>query len=206
MASKTGIINGALRRIGGSRITSIDDGSTNANYVMDIYDDLLDDLLRSGEWKFATTRASLSRLVATPTFGFDYAYALPSNWLRTVRISDNDAGVSTFDYQEETLSSQKVILASRENVYLQYVYRETDPNQWSADFRMAMIFALARDLAVPVASSGNLQARMAVMADRWLAKAKSSDSMASFPTRRPLGSWATSRGGRHPRIFPTGSV
>lgn len=204
-ASTTTVINGALRRLGGERITSIDDGSVNANYALDIYDDLLEDSLRSHDWNFATKRVKLSQLVAVPVFGYDKAYALPADWLRNTAPKDNDAGVSTFDYKVETLEGQRVLVASREDIWLRYIYLLEDPVKWSADFRMFMILALARDLAIPVASSNALRDRFEIAASRKLAQAKAIDAMDSFPDRRPRGSWVTSRGGRRPRIFPLGS-
>jgi len=206
MSSTTAVINGALRRLGGNRITSIDDGSTNANYALDIYPDLLTDTLRSHDWNFATKRAKLAQLVAVPVFEFENAFAVPSDWLRTTSLHDNDAGVSTFDYRFETVGTQQIIAASREDVWMRYIYKVEDPTYWVADFRMYMILALASDLAIPVASSQGLHDRFAVRARQKLAQAKAADAMDSFPERRPEGSWVTSRGGRRPRVFPLGST
>lgn len=201
MASEASIVNIALRAIGGSPITALDDGSTNANYAVDIFDDLRDELLAAGEWKFASRRVQLSRLAATPAYQFDYAFALPADWLRTIEVHDNSAGYGTLEYREEDQAGQGVILASREQLWVRYVYRCTDVNRWSAGFRRAMSMALARDLALPVADSNRMHEVFVMKAERALGRAKSRDSMGSSPQRRPQGSWVTARGGRYPRII-----
>lgn len=206
MNSVTALVNGALERIGADLITSLDDGSVNANKVLQLYTDLRDDLLASNDWSFAAKRVQLAQLGTVPAFEFDHAYALPSDWLRTIAVHDNDAGVGTFPYRQENQDGIKVLLASREQVYLRYVYRLEDPAYWSASFKVAMIYALAQDLAIPVASSNAMEQRYARKAGAKLAQARSIDSMGSFPIQRPLGSWALSRGGRRAGVFPTGSA
>ena len=206
MSSETTLVNAALERVSGDLITSLDDGSVNANRVLQIYPDLRDDLLASNDWSFAAKRVQLAQLADAPAFEFDYAYALPSDWLRTIAVHDNDAGVSSFPYRQENQDGIKVLLASREAVYLRYVYRLEDPTYWSASFRMAVIYALARDLSLPIASSNAMEARFAQKANAKLAQARSIDSMGSFPVQRPIGSWALSRGGRRFGVNPSGTA
>ena len=196
MNSVTALVNGALERIGGELITSLDDGSVNANRVLQVYADVRDGLLATNDWSFAAKRVQLAQLAAAPAFEFEYAYALPADWLRTIAVHDNDAGVGTFPYRQENQDGIKVLLASREQVYLRYVFRLEDPTYWTPAFKLAMVYALARDLAIPIASSNAMEARFAQKASAQLAQARSIDSMGSFPNQRPLGSWASSRGGR----------
>ena len=204
MPSETDVANAALRLIGGTRITSFTDGSDNANAVQDLYTELRDDLLRSHPWNFATKRVQLAQSVTTPSFEFDYAYPVPSDWLRTMSVHNNDAGDGTIFFKEEEVGDQRVITASANQVYLRYIARVTDPNKMPADFRRAFETALASDLAVPVANSNKLNEIMAKRSERALARARSSDSMGASPERRPRGSWVTSRGGRWPRVASEG--
>ena len=195
MPSETDVANAALRLIGASRITSFTDGSKNANAVQDVYSGLRDDLLRSHLWNFATKRQKLARSSTAPGFGFSYAYALPNDWLRTSGVFDNEAGCGTFLYAEEQVGDQRCIVCSAEDVYLAYVAKAADPNIMPADFVRALEFALARDLAVPVAQSASLGQAMDAQARQKLAWARSADAAGSFPTQRPRGAWATARGG-----------
>ena len=196
MSSETDVINRGLRSIGATRITSRTDGSNSANVADDIYDEVRDELLRCHPWNFATKRTQLSQSATDPEFEFDYAYPLPSDWIMTISVHNNDAGHGTVLYREEFVGSQKVIVASSDQLYLRYVYRVTDANQMSADFRTALSYAIAQALAIPLASSNTLEGTMAKRARSALLRAQSRDALGGYPELRPRGSWASSRGGR----------
>ncbi|HDY86919.1 MAG TPA: hypothetical protein ENH82_02250 [bacterium] len=195
MPGETDVVNVALRRIGASRIVSLTDGSKSANAADDVYTEIRDDLLRSHRWNFATKRKKLAQSSTTPTFEFDFAYPLPSDWLRTVSVHDNDAGGGAVLYRMELNAGVRSLLASRSELWLRYVSRVTDTNLMPLDFRIAFEFKLAAALAIPLASSNTLEDTMTKKADRVTARARSADAMGSFPESRPRGSWANSRGG-----------
>tara|TARA_R110002096_G_scaffold53659_1_gene139267 strand:+ start:1329 stop:1934 length:606 start_codon:yes stop_codon:yes gene_type:complete len=192
MASETSIANVALRLVGGTRITSLTQGTPNANAVQDLYSNIRDELLEF-PWNFATKRVKLAESTTAPEFGFDNAFALPSDWLFTISAHDNDAGVGTIDFRHEQVASQNVISSNVESVYLVYTFKETDPNLMSAGFRKALSSALARDLAVTIANSNILEDQLSKRATKDLARAKGLDAMGSFSEPRPLGSWVTAR-------------
>jgi len=194
MPSETDIANVALRLVGGTRITSLTQATPNANAVNDIYEQIRDDMLEF-PWNFATQRVELAQLSTTPAFGYDFAYALPADWLYTISVHDNDGGYGTIDYREEQVANQKVLSTDRTSVYLTYVKKETDPNLMPASFRLALASALARNLAIPLANSNVLEDQLAARAVKDLARAKSIDALSSFPEPRPRGSWANSRNG-----------
>jgi hypothetical protein len=195
MPSDTDVVNVAMRLIGQNPIVSLSDGSANANTADDIYTEVRDDLLRSHPWNFATKRVQLARSSTDPAFEFDYAYVLPSDWLRTISVHDNDAGHGTVLYRTEQVASQNVIVSSSDAIYLRYVAVVEDPNFMSADFRRTLSLSLARDLAIPIASSASMRDQYSTEAARALARARSADAMGGFPELRPRGSWAASRGG-----------
>lgn len=201
MSGETDVVNVALRRIGATRIISLTDGSKSANAADDIYTEIRDDLLRSHPWNFATKRVKLAQSSTIPTFEFDFAYPLPSDWLRTVSVHDNDAGWSTVLYRMELNAGVRSLLASRSELWLRYISRVTDTNLMALDFRITFEFKLAAALAIPLASSNTLEETMTKRADRAMARARSSDAMGSFPELRPMGSWAISRGGRRRNHF-----
>lgn len=196
MPGTTDVMNLALTHVGATRITSRDDGSASANAVDEVYDEVLEELLRSHNWNFATTRVKLARSSTAPAFEYDYAYPLPADWLRTRSVHHNDAGHSTVEYRMELINGQRAIVASSDDIYLRYVKLITDPNLMTADFRTALAYHLAKPLAIKLASSSTLRDEMKDEATRHTAKARSSDSQDQFPERRPRGSWATARGGR----------
>lgn len=196
MPGETDVINAGLTKIGASPITSRTDGTAAANAVDDVYDELRDDLLRSHSWNFATKRQKLAQSSTAPTFEFDYAYPLPSDWIRTVSVHDNDAGHGTILFRMEEVNDQRCIITSSSEIWIRYVYQVTDPNKMTADFRSALEFSIARELAIKLTSSNTLFQLMEKRADKALNRARSSDGLGAFPELRPRGSWATSRGGR----------
>ncbi len=195
MSSDTDIANAAMRLLKANRITSLTDGTNNANAANDVFTEVRDDLLRAHNWNFATKRQKLAQSSTAPTFEFDNAYPLPSDWMRTVSVHNNDAGFGTFLYREEEVDGQGVIVTSADEVWIRYIYQVTDPNRMAADFRTAFAYALA--LAIPGVSnlSAAREDRLEDRAGKRLNKAKHSDAVGSVPERRPVGSWVTVRGG-----------
>lgn len=197
MLSTVDIVNSALTLIGGSRITDLSDGTKNANVAGALFTQIRDDLLRSHAWNFATLRQKLAQSATAPKFGFDHAYPLPANWLRTLQVSGDDDGATTIEYQVEEIAGQRAIVTDHDDVWLRYVAQVTDPNMMTSDFVSALRLALARDMAVPIAASNTLQANFERQAARALGRARSMDSLGQTAERRPRGSWATVRGGEY---------
>jgi len=192
MASETDIANVALRLVGGTRITSLTQGTPNANAVQDLYSTIRDELMEF-PWNFATKRIELAKSTTSPGFGYDNAFALPSDWVFTISVHDNDESVGTIEFRHEQVGAQNVIATDVDSVFLVYTYKEHDPNIMTPAFRKALSSALARDLSITVANSNVLEDQLGKRATKDLARAKSLDAMGSFPEPRPRGSWANSR-------------
>lgn len=200
--SETDLVNVALRLIGANAITSLDDGSNEANVAQDLYEELRNDLLRSHPWNFATKRQKLAQLSSASGYEFDYAYPYPSDWLRTIAVHDNDAGTGTFLYRTGQIDGQACIVTDSEDVWLTYVAQVTDPNIMDVSFRKALELALAQELAIPIAGSNTLEDQLRKKAERQIAKARSIDGLGEFPRQRPRGSWASARQGGWPERWP----
>lgn len=199
-ASKLIIYNAALRLISARPVGSVGDGSKNDDVLGDLYDTVLRDLLAAGNWKFAKKTAALVINGTAPAAGYDYAWDLPSDWVRTIGAWDNDAKTGHLDYDEEIVDSTQTLVCdidSTGSVYIEYVYLITDTTQHSAKFDKALIFALAQAAAVPIANSNTIEDQMAKKARQALLSALSVDSLNVTPDRRPKGSWVTRRPGRY---------
>lgn len=191
--SDTNIANRALRLLKARSITSLTDGSKNANVANDVFDEVRADLLRGHTWHFARRLLKLARLSTAPAFGFDYAYALPADWIRTVSFHDNDAGTGAVDYEEIEVADVGALASSIEDAYLKYVYAVVDPNRMTADFRTALSYGLA----VTMPGISNISAAAWELLEKdaisKVNRAKSSDSLGSPAAQRPVGSWVASR-------------
>lgn len=198
MPSKVDIANDAFRLLGASRITSFTSGKKNANVVSDIYDDIRQEMLQF-PWNFATSRQKLAQLATAPVSEFDHAYALPSDWIYTTSVSNNDAGVGTLFYKEEYQDGKNVLLSSADDVYLRYTFDLEDPNLMSPKFRKAFAATLAQNMAIAITNSNAVEEQMEKRAAKLLRIAKSSDAIQTSPERRPVGSWVKSRNGSNRR-------
>lgn len=190
MASETSIINIALTKLGATRIQSRTDGTPNANTMNDVYDDILEDLLRHHHWNFATKKVQLARLVSTPEFGFQFKYQLPAGIQRVVSVHADNQGNSTPEYSIE----EGVIHASSSEIYLEYIVTVDDPNLMTSDFRKAFSMELASQTALKITGSSKVMDSMEKSAISALRRAKGSDSIENFPDQLQEGSWVNSRG------------
>lgn len=191
MASEVGIANAALRLIGENTITSFTDGNPEANFIADRYEEVRDSLLREHNWNFAIKRRKLAQLSASPAFGWDYQYQLPSDWLRTVSVHDNEDGVGIVRYREENGK----LLSDSDEIYLRYVARVTDPNLMPPDFREALAYRLAIEGAINLVQSTTLREQMVRDAAKKLRRARSSDALGDHPEPLQQGTWITRRWG-----------
>ncbi len=191
MTTDTEIKNRALRLLKAQRITA--PGSKNSNVLDDVFDEVRDELLRGHTWRFASKLEKLARSSTTPAFEFTYGYVLPSDWMRTVAVHDNDAGTGRVKFREGELAEVGVLFSSVEDLYLEYVYRVTDPNRMPPDFRTAFAFELAVNCpGISNASAAALDG-LRVEASKKRTRAKSADALGSPGRPRPRGSWADSR-------------
>lgn len=191
MASEVSIANSAFRKVGVGTITAFDTGTAAANFASDRYAELRDELLRSHNWNFAKKRAKLAQLTTGPVVpnGWNY-FQLPDDWVRTIEIHDNDAGVGVVEWYHE---DNKRISAGREELWATYVRCVTDPNAMTPDFREALAYAMAVEAAIDLVNSRTLSETIATRYDTKLLIAKGNDAQGDGPRALPRGTWVTQR-------------
>jgi hypothetical protein len=99
--SAAGIANMALQRIGArGTISSLTDGSPNANKVNTVWDMIFAEVLSERDWKFAKTRVQLQQNANFPAGGYRFAYTLPADFLRLCRPREKpeERRIATADY------------------------------------------------------------------------------------------------------------
>lgn len=191
MASKVGIANSALIKLGAARIIALTDDNKNAKLCNEQYDKMRLDLLRSHNWNFSVTRIKMAQLATAPTFEWDHAYQLPADWLRTVSVHGDDAGVSNIRYRVERGN----ILADHDDVWLRYVADITDVGLFDASFAECLAWRLALDLAISITQSNPTFERMGVGLKDAVRAAKATDAIEDYPEQPPESAWITARGG-----------
>lgn len=199
MATETELVNSALRKGGGAkRILALTDSVGSAGVASDILATERDDLLRSGVWNFAITRAKLGQLSTLPVFGWSFAYALPSDCERVVSVHDNVDGDGAVPYKVESIQQPdgsyiNVIATDANTVYLRYCRQITDPSLMTASFRQVLILRMAKIFAISIAKSNPLFQALDAEEQKAYRQARSIDGIEDYPEKLPEGSWATSR-------------
>lgn len=155
MASVVAICNVGLRLLGANTITAIDEGTKNADLCQDLWDDVLDAVLRDHPWNCAMERAQLSADVTGPLYEWGYSYTLPTDpyCLRVLGTSNDeyvdDNGAPMYPYVIEG----RKILTDVSELYIKYTGRITDPNDFDSLIKNALSKAMAKELAYPITKS-----------------------------------------------------
>lgn len=148
------ICNLAIGWLGGTLITSLDDGTIEADLCKANFDPARDAVLEDRHWTFATERAVLTPTTEEPVFGRENQFLIPRDTIklqrvnRTGRYEDND-----LDWVREG----RFIIAAEERVYVWYTRRIEDTNEFSPNFVQALAQRLAADIAIPLTESRTLQ-------------------------------------------------
>lgn len=88
-ASKVGIINAALNRLGANPISSISSAGVRGSALESIYNSVRDDRLAGYKWRFALAEIDLNRVPDTTEGAsekYEYHYQIPNNVLRPVGL------------------------------------------------------------------------------------------------------------------------
>lgn len=168
MASKIGMASNALVLLGDSPISSFDDGGAGATALANLYESTYTDLLTSHHWRFARKMLDLSKKSSSPLFGYDSAYALPSDCLRIIQL---ESGMN-YEVVGDELHTDDA------SAQLKYIYR-VDEGDIPPYFEQLVQFQLAAVASLAVTDRTNLYQTMAAEADRQFQKAAGVDSQES---------------------------
>lgn len=196
----TNIVNIALRRCGANRIGSLEsDSSKEAIVARDLYQEARRDMLNSHTWNWAIKRVELDE-ADTPAFGWDYAFALPDDFIRVISVHPYDDESSIIPYKLEFQDdADRVLVTNVDQVYLRYVADIEDPTVMSAAFRDTLAWRLTRDFANALAKSSAASTEADRQYQRQLMRAKFIDSTEDYPEDFATGSWLASRSGMNTR-------
>ena len=150
MPGKVEIVNIALARLGESPIQSLDEGTVPANMAKMLYMPARQAVLRDYNWNFALATSGLARL-STSVPDFRFAYALPADCLRAVRL----AGGAPFVLRGNEVHT------NMESPVLEYIRDVTDEAEFDSKFVEAFSYKLASDLAMSIKGSSELMASYA---------------------------------------------
>ena len=199
MASNVQIANSALTKIGSSRITSLTDNVKAAREINAIFELRRDYLLRTHNWSFAMTRASLPALDETPAWGYTTLYQLPTDCLRVVQVNDTWVVPGLADYTSGPDSEPYKITGRRIEtdigapLKLRYIKRVTDPAQFDAAFVEVFASDLADQVCEALTQSNTKREATRAVLRQSLLEAVRSNAIELPPEAIPDDSWVLSR-------------
>ena len=103
MASVVNICNSALNLIGASTISALTEDTKNARLCNQRYEPVRNRIFRSNNWNCLVKRVEIAQNTTAPVMEYSYAYALPRDNLRVLKIFNGttDSIESDLDYKIE---------------------------------------------------------------------------------------------------------
>ena len=174
MASVVNMCNSALNLLGASTIAALTDDTKNAKLCNQRYEPVRNRVFRSHAWNCLHKRVQLARNSTAPVVEYSYAYALPSDCLRILKIHNGttDSIASALDYKLEGRN----IVTDEGTVYLIYIALDTDPNNYDTYLREAISHQLAADLCYAITNNAALANNYMARADERLREARFIDA------------------------------
>lgn len=160
----------ALLKIGAQPVTSLDEGTAEAEVAANLYPVIRDALLSLHPWSFATGQASLPRLSATPTGDFQHAFQLPPGFLRALSAGPPGSGRGlAYRILENRLH------ADAPQVVLTYIFRP-DESAFPPFFDAALVARLAAEFCLPLTENASRAEMLYRLAEQELRAARQADS------------------------------
>ena len=187
MPSYVEVANLAAASIGTeTRITAPDENRTFARAVAAVWNMERRAALRDGAWNFAMARQALPALTDAPAFGFERAFALPTECLRLIEVT----GVSRDAYQVE---GRTILADAGAPLEIRYLRDVPEPAEWDDGFAHSFALRLAWRLGRKIAGSAFDRANAWREYRDSLGSAKTTDALETPPFDHEESDWVTSR-------------
>lgn len=202
MSSKLALYNDAMLILGQERLASLSEASAARYALDDTYAETLKFCLEQGFWNFAIRAVQVdSSSSVTPTFGFRYAFTVPSDFIRLYAISAaQELSPPLTDYAHETV----YWYANNDPLFVSYVSNSTayggDLSNWPATFADYVAHRLAVKTCKRITGSFPSD-DLKRDEKKTKGSALSKDAMNGPPGFPPTGTWVRSRGGNMSRGY-----
>lgn len=176
-ASDVSICSNALLMVGAQTINSLDDGnlSDRQRLCANLYPLIRDYLLNAHPWNCCRTRVVLNPDLTLPVFDYSFAYTLPADYSRMLKVGTEDDGV--IDYRIENGK----ILCDQTPLSLRYCFLNQNVATWTPLMVMACTMAMQAVLAYPITQSTSLEQLVMQVLQPYLKEARAVDSTDTPP-------------------------
>jgi hypothetical protein len=168
----------ACTRAGFPPISSLSDGTAEAQVLIDNIDSIIDDALATYQWPFALNEKTLARLADAPPVDFTGMYALPADCLHLRRVVVNGCPVSWGLYSGRVAVDADLT----DEVRAEYTSR-VDASRFHPVFVEYVVYRLASVLATGVAHDAARGELFETMAQRYFRRARWASAKERTPRR-----------------------
>jgi hypothetical protein len=195
MASKLGVYNSALLLLSSRSLTALTDDTANRRYLDAAYADAVALCIEAAYWTWAMRTSQIDKSVSVvPTFGLANAFAKPTDWVRTYRISDNEMmQAPVFDLVDEG----GYWYSDADPLYVKYVSNDAtygnNLSLWTATFADYVAARLALKACISITGSDSKLDDLVKYEKSALQKAADKDAMNEPPAFPARGSWVSAR-------------
>ena len=176
MSSKVDIANQGLTLLGGGRITSFADGTTEANTMNVWYEPSKAWLLRAYPWNKASQRVLLAENAEPPINEFKFSYKRPTKSIRIFRIYDGNN--RNTDWKVEGPD----ILTNAKPAIAQYAFT-IDEGDFDPHMEAALAHLLALRSAYAITGSNTVVTNMGNLFNSVLDEARTTDALEASSER-----------------------
>lgn len=197
MATKLGLYNLALGHLGEQLLTTETDPYSRRRELDNFYPLALSTCLEAGQWNFAARTVYATADATSPSFGWQYQFTKPTDWVRTM-------GVSTDEYLTNPLTRYEdevgVWLADVNPLYFRYVSNHATLGgglltAWPATYEAYVAGKLAELSCLRITQDKGLRDRLVNQdVPKLLKSALAKDAMNGPPRRPPTSNWVRARG------------
>jgi len=174
MASVVEIVNSALNLLGASTITALTDDSKNARICNQRYEPIRNRIFRSHPCNCLLKRVQLAQDTTAPVVEYAYAYTLPSDCLRVLKL--HTGALDSIEADIKYNIEGRKLVTDEATVYILYVALITDPNQYDTYLQEALAAQLAADIAYGITNNATLAKYYQEQADERLREARFIDA------------------------------
>jgi len=199
MPDRLSIYNGALRSVGERKLATLTERVEARRLLDDAWDnDFIDTILQEGMWDFAARAVKLEFLPSmTPSFGFQYAFAKPDDFVRTTALCEDEYfSQPMLRYTHEA----GFWYADLDYIYLKYVSNDeqygNDMSLWPANFTRYAEHFLGFLIIPGLTQSDSTEEKQEAKYRKALKRARNTDAQEKPARFAPEGSWVKSRRNR----------
>ena len=199
MASDIEIANRAITKLGGARINSFDDNTTESRAIKSMYDVARRALLRRALWNFAKKRDKIAAVVVTDQdWTFQFQYTLPPDFLRLIQVNDYSEPTGfnpsrNMDDAPYQIEGSRIFTNYPAPLKIRYIADVIDPTKFDACFVEAFASQIAYESCETITQSNTKKAAMAQEVKMWIVEAIKINQVENPAEEIHDSSWLTSR-------------